>query len=839
MQGARSMAATVAAAIGLLAVAALVWLATSPDGHGAPSQGVPAAPAPLAAAGDEPRQRTEAGHGAGTGQDEPAGALLRLRFVDPFHQPLPGVEVEWRDSERALRTGTADAQGRLAVPFAGSVLEFAARTGDAAATGRIDARAAPPADGPFPGEHVVVLRQDRVLRYRVVDPDGLPIADLPVRARLEQPVVGPPGADDLVLPRTGEDGTGVWRRAQLALRSGAARLWLFAAVVGAPEAGTLVELEPWPTATIEIVAPYLGSIEVALRWPDGRPWRLPAEHPCRVAVRHEGRVRAGVGRTTAVPGEDGVAVVAPVACGTRYRIDAGSAFPRPVVDGPAKPGDTVRVDLRLPAGAIVVAGRLVDARRAPVSGGVQLTATSDGASMYREPLAPFPDGRFAAALPDGFGEEARLVFRRPDGGREPGGEEAVVEPGQLQPGTNELGDVVLASAPVLCAGRVVDVLGQPSPAVTLMLEELSASARVIDLGVPVSADGRFCVRAQAMAPLYRLSVFDNATAVPVEFAPGAMQLELVVGAAGEVCATFVPEPLLPWLEYRLTPVPSPPQHDELAALVAEARTRGSLTDGPDGEPCVRWVGLRPGTYRLTIGCPGLELLWQHLVEVPAGPADDPRLRDIDLRRRGRVVRILVTDERGQPLPGPGSIVVRGPDDPEVAWHGVSTAAYAPNAAPVALSRPADLWVTAPGRRGRIVPGVFADLEIALARAPRIALELQVPERVCPTDEITAHLLLLPVGGFDPRQKIALGSRRGDAPPAPAARQPLARGRRIELAAEWTWPMRPMLRLESSGGAQQVPLRPGVIDAEDLVEGQVVELHCDLEQLRDVLDSLPR
>ena len=124
------------------------------------------------------------------------------------------------------------------------------------------------------------------------------------------------------------------------------------------------------------------------------------------------------------------------------------------------------------------------------------------------------------------------------------------------------------------------------------------------------------------------------------------------------------------------------------------------------------------------------------IEVPAGgPAEDPRLSDIDLRNRLRRITVTVLDAGGDAVRGSyrnAAVMIRGPDDPKAEWYGKALDRE-DGRVELLVPTPVDLIVFAPGYRTQELYGVFADTTIQLQSDVPVRLRLTSPLPELPED----------------------------------------------------------------------------------------------------------
>jgi hypothetical protein len=449
------------------------------------------------------------------------------------------------------------------------------------------------------------------------------------------------------------------------------------AILGAPVRASWCGRVP-PTEPTEIRLPRLGLAEVALRDPSGAAWSAWDEFVwvrdasgARAAQSAEAQQSASLDART----DDGMRVHAQLG----LELEAGlssMAVEEPISalgDHPVRADELLRIELTLgsthpiarmrligPDGAPLL-NTLVEVRRQIAQDGRLSTSISrmrsDAHAQLLVPLSPPRAGVrnvLAIALPENDALQAVL--------------EAPSEPKR---GWLECGDVQLAQAPVLAAGRVLDSTGAPVAGAKIDVQ--SASLRMAPANAPreaaarttsarandawnfaagrhwsllSDAEGNFELRSFERPDRVRAAVKSGsaflALANWIEGEPGQDDYVLVIPAATAV-------------EGRVL-LPDALRADELQLSLKRAGGSGS---GPRLAADGSWSasGLELGPWTVEVRANGSI---EALAAVEFEPVADEKVRAADLDLRAvRVLRVELTDERGEPLGATGSYAAPG------------------------------------------------------------------------------------------------------------------------------------------------------------------------------------
>jgi hypothetical protein len=746
----------------------------------------------------------------------------------------------------------ADAEGRLTVSAAIGC-SLVARRDHLFAQSWVGQQSPVEAAGPFQGEHVVELAPDRELTLRAVDGRGAVVSGaFLVLTTKVQDKSGGPSTSRNELPPADDHGLVVVKHAQTWGGSSLVEASACSSMVGGDGPPVSVDLHDPPKDPVDVVVLSSGSLEVVLLWPDGRQWTLTATSTLNVHVGppNERSYSPQLGRNMFRFDQNGRAIAAPVPCGTKLVVSTQLAFGEQTVDGPARPGDRVRVELRLSEKLPVVVGRLLGSDRRPFDG-VVTVATEGGRGFASSQLSTEPDGRFRVALHEFVGNQPSITFERRDERTNVMSDEAeIVLRTPLVPGINDVGDIVLAPPPILVAGRVVDGEGKPAKGVYLQLEQMRVGDReswqqAYNLHFRLDEESHFEVRALPLGHRFRVCIRGSGVPMPpIEFTPGTTDMVIKVERGGSVTATFLADPLLESLVVRLVPLTGT-KKDPRSSLMDDMEQRAWLRHDDEKQRfTAQWSGLAAAQHQFQVACSGMDPLVDITVTVPAGgEADDPRLRDIDLRGKVRRIEVEVTDIGGARLPATARVFLHGGSDPDRAWYGQEVAPGVRDKAQFVVSQPVELVVTAKGFRSRTVPGVFSDTRVALEPAPTVTLHV-------------ADLSKLPAGvsgslrlsnadqasGRGPSYRV---DRGGGGSSGGSVADELMGEAAFQLSdGRATWhvgsvvPVKARLFLRAEGKrGQAVSLQPVTIDPAVLQEGQTIELRCDPDSLKKAIEGL--
>jgi len=519
-----------------------------------------------------------------------------------------------------------------------------------------------------PSPCYVELVRDTNIDVRVVDAAGSPVRGVRVGVR---DCYGGGAYYDHVRARTDEEGRAVLRHVAHAIgddTSFGSDLRILIAETLATDASVPLDLERWPTAPVELVMPTTGAVEVALvDWdfaasPDA-PW-VSLVTAARDASENAAVPRYVLAPRQVVDGavlfpfvEIGCDVVASARCPeTGWRCD----FVRG--RGPARPGETVRLELRMREPALLVRGRLVHedgSAAGDAEFGCALAAPerSDRPAYAREGLRTDADGGFqllaSVRLPAEL--QFEVVVRDARGRPAERGTRALRS--RASAGVLEVGDVRLAPLPVLAAGVVLDAAGQPVAFASVEVHEpMGPSGDGADAPVGWSprwrdegrtdAQGRFRIASDCASPSVALWVkCGDRRGTPREVRTGDEHVVLTLDWSGVIAGRVV----LPQGVYRQQVTLKAVARDSAPVAIALREWRRRMLDD-SSEFAIR--GLESGAYDVVVEVDGAEdpIARVENVHVISGEITrDARLNPLDLRESVDLVTVRVLDLDGRPV----------------------------------------------------------------------------------------------------------------------------------------------------------------------------------------------
>jgi len=572
-----------------------------------------------------------------------------------------------------------------------------------------------------PGPWTLGLVPDGPWDVYVFDPRGAPIAGMWMRVFVD-------GESALLMLRTDDDGRARLEHAALQLAAGEGKpIELVPYALLREPARLRVEGPLPPKEPSEFLLPELGLVELVLREPEGGPW---AYENHRVWVRHaRGKRDAQIEEKQQIANlwwgeqhgyrvhvERGLEVEAGwSAAGVREDVIAHCV-------GPSHEQGIARVELALTPAAPVARMRVLDENGKPLvktnlslvvrnygqlgggRAGLQ-RATDDAATLY-VPLDDRygGDGSFAVtiALPDRPEVQAVRAFTP-----------------QVTTGWIELGDVKLALAPVLAAGRVVDAEDEPMAHAEVELRGVSVpsgeSARFSQFeGNELSLGPSWTVRTDANG-VFELRAAETVTRVKATlkrhaFARGPW----VEGAAGS--RDFVIRAPRPTSAQGRLLLPAGFEAREFSLRLSRPSSSWETPElAPDGTWAIQ--NLEPGRWWVeVVDASVFSWEWLARAEFDIAEGQVVHVHDLDLRAL-RAIHIRVVDERGEPIDASGSFEAQGRSD------GTDIEARAGRARLLTRHARVNAWLEAPGRFNTGALDVQDGAVLVLPTAGRVRVRL--------------------------------------------------------------------------------------------------------------------
>ncbi|MBI5849439.1 MAG: hypothetical protein HZB39_00140 [Planctomycetes bacterium] len=762
--------------------------------------------------------------------------VFRIKVVrDDDGAPVEGAELrtgpsaatagEWPPERRRMkgesqedhifRAGLAwrsDEHGQASIGHDERMLAVFVRSGELHAHGVFRTE-----DGKQSGDFELRLIRDATLVFLTLDDADAPVAGV----RLQATSSGLPWSRSF--GPSDDSGRITVRHAQelRPQRSGSASLEIAADVVGSTEEAVPVSLDPVPVEPVVIRVPPCASLEIVALDAEGARWIFAAGEPATVYATTKGSSRADM----AVFDSGGIARLRKVRCGATLVLSSEDlANAELTVTAPDRAGETRRVELRVPAGAAVLAGRLVALGGTVLRGEYRLALQIRKAGSTNN-ITAGADGRFREAAPlllagstpsiQVFGKSqenpprhlvARVALTRP-----------------LDAGINDLGDIVLAPAPELVSGRIEWGDGSAAKGIHVSIERETEPGRwrrdSTDL-VRTSDDGSFVAWGLHDSRRCRIEVSRSGDPLRTEliaFVPGARDVVVRLERGASLEASFLVDGDTPWRTFKFSLAGSIPEPSGLMYRRKEP--------GDDGRMRVTWPTIPPGTYRLAVSIPGESspfITVEDVAVTGSRVTDDPRLIDIDLRGRVQRCELLIVDPDERPIADRPARLRRPPGDE----GGVLPCQQLdPGRYELALSAPIDLEIEAGGFLMREYRAVVGRATVRMERAPEFRLRCRATLPLGTALRVRVRLLDPLTGRVDRRgrddQSLVIGS------PEPVTWSPGTDGNyAIELAVARFAASEPVTAFE-----------PARLDFRTLVPGQIIEIVPDPAALAAALAKL--
>jgi hypothetical protein len=873
------------AALGVAVVACFVLLQEGGSAPPLPSAGPAPAPVPAGEAAVGATSGTAAPAAAGERLSLPASSAFPAAsppipddalWVDVLvvdkatQQPVPGADAVWDDGssatgrnlssrevalfwrerdqlagERGWR-GRTDAAGRLRVHVGNDLMQVFVRAGSRYGEGHWTRTTLPP------GRLLrVELEEDRTLFVRVRDAAGAPAAGVPVSLHQAEPDATERTSYGGERP-TDAAGLVAFRHVQ------ALQVWPWGRQLGQPVEEWLVYIElpglDLPPLRVDAQAPPHEPIEV----------QLPPTGRLRARVTLDGAAVPGLDRlglhvdpqqdrygTSGIcfarMGDDGWARFPYVPLGKTFfltlRVSGGEcSWP---LAGPTRPHEEAVVAFELAPKVVSVVGRVLDEHGQPVVGDLVAEFETIRA-RGRTTISTDGFGRFAwllrhsekAPLPQTL-SRLRLDLARRDAPMA----SVEVPPRELLPGRNDLGDLRLATAPLVVGGRFEWDSPGPGRASFAIEQHIGRHEpegddrweTVRDVQTISQDDGAFAVRGTVPPGRYRLRLSSNEhlPVEPVEFAPGAADLTIRLQRGHRVEASVLAPAGITANRLRLRLE----RAAESAEPPATSLRRGSglvaqQLGHDDGAFRYVWPTLPAGRYTLSVepiaDLPPYEVLDDVLVPVPEG--GDGRLLRIDLRERIAVLRVRVE------LPaGTSASLLAFPEpqrDPQD-WHGF---AIERGQALLPLpAQPVDLLFVGAGLRPVRVPRASGELTLRMEPWPAVELRLRGAGDLPPGVELRALTQpLQPLPGGIPRFRTEDGRGTLEQYLLAADAQTVRGGTATVRVGDGVWRLVVHVALEPAG--QAVALHRTA--PQQIVAGPPVDVLLSAEEVAAAIAALP-
>jgi hypothetical protein len=720
--------------------------------------------------------------------DDTAHAFLRGELDDDDEYMMPeAMQVSFQFVERAASAAgwrtRADADGKARVTLGKEWTKVAAVQGALFGELQLRDNSVPPAAG-----YRIELAPELGVTVRVVDDRDEPCAGVPLGLALLDAANADAAMSISAFPLAISDAQGLAtiphlqgmcaaggsaggaddRRIYDLERRGSRRKAAIAAppkpvwhvralVLGSRENGVAFDPTAPPSAPLALRLPPCGTLRVRAE-SGGKPAvGFRGVYARRLTGANEQASALDGGYRHAYADADGWARFPWVALGLRFELySATSGGVHGQHDGPTARNQEVDVVLQPAADAALLAGRLLYPDRSPARG-LRIVLRANGENLWlHEQSKTDADGRFVVNLGSLGDDRAAKSMWIETVVKDAPAQRAELAGRTLPTGREDLGDIVLDDPPLLVAGRFT-VAGTGAPFaedVSLEVErqlppepgEHEAQWEWLDgQSAHKGKDGRFVVRGAAAAGNYRLQVGSDKAlpTAPIAFRVGAADLVVELQLGNRLAASALLPPKTPELQVRFKLLPSRPQaltrpDDDDDDDARRVQLEADIELNAKGRADARWNALPADTYtlRVELWTTGSELLTIPDVVVPPPATPDPRLVDIDLRARLRLVEVAVVGADGKALPrSNGAVFAQGTNvEP---WRGV---AIREDVADLVLPPgPYDLLVCARGYRPLPVRGDGPRIEARVEAWPTVVVRLAGKPALPPTANLRLWL----------------------------------------------------------------------------------------------------
>lgn len=631
--------------------------------------------------------------------------------------------------------GTTDKSGIAVLPFFGGELKVAALFGDSFVFTTRKLHEEDPI--------VVQLRPALNVPVKVVDPDGNPVAGVPVSLRL---AFGSEWRIDLLHTYTNEEGLAVLENVGLFKEEGDLQEALF---VGLPlpllepvEAQILIPGDKeerldhsWPkdAEPLLLTMPHTGPVEVQLLDVDGQVFA--GEAPVFLYLKeslgddpkkHE-QIRNQVVRA-AVTAKDGIALFPWSEVGKEVIAESafGGDIKRSTVNGPGPSAvDKVsQLNLRQRPGNAMVHGRLMLTESKPLPAqrleAVMRLDSSKRLKTREVNVVIDADGRFnfsAPTLQAGENLTATLVFEVTNQGRMLMASCNLPLP--LAEGSFDCGDMRLAEPPLLVAGQILradqePVIGMKLRVEMQLLRGQDRRWRNDDtLRTATQLDGQFRIHGLVMDARYRLKLYPpDMLPVSEEFQPGTKDLRVVLEPSGKLSGRILVDDFIKPQDVRVVARFA----DTLPHTTEDGHTREQRDVNRDGSFSLQRLPLTPVELEFQLRKNDEKIFTLSGIVPDQKGEIHSSLDPVDLRGAVFSRRISVTNNNGQPV---NRFTVRwkiGKREAEAAGrNGVATI--------ITASNPLDVHIFSTGYRSYDLFDLQGDADIVLEGPVKVGVEV--------------------------------------------------------------------------------------------------------------------
>lgn len=665
-----------------------------------------------------------------------------------------------------------------------------------------------------------------------------------------------------------------------------------AIIPGMEDGGVAFDMEALPEKPIVLLLPPSGKIEIraGARTPAERAEKLDnatlSEVPANTSREiTEWRPSEGRGWFSSFDAER-ICAFEWVLLGKTFLATAhlGGDFVQKVFSGPTRTGELVKVSLDPPEDSFSLQGRLLSQDQKPMpKARMRARFSTEDGRKYGDVFNTDDQGRFSlhAKADDervtlasltitpysraGTDEIAFLIYDLP---------KAIPLNGR----STDLGDLIMGKRLLIASGQVrIDGEIRDASHLDLLVDKWVFAdsrrggkykwARDLEVKIAHLSDGRFELRGLARAQRYRLFLsqkdrvgmgnrMDFLPTPPVEFAAGAEDLRLDLDTGGSLQASLLLDDSTQWHHTLLELIPSrTAAHAEVMPWPSRMqfpyneRLFAQIAKQPEERVEYVWGALWPGEYRLEIrprAASEAVFAIENIMITSGETTNDPRLSDIDLRGKMRLLKITVEDHQGERIVAAGRVepqVVIDDPDPLATMHGFA----ASNGVAFIYTAEAslDLLVFAKGYQPKKLMAIRESQTVVLDPLPD--LEFQLSEGLESLPDSLALKIELKEQGHERDKRGAITDRINamelDYFLLPRAMQgELDRNGRgtLRVPREGTFAIKLSLMDGASGRALILQSRPAQVTVKvSTTAGQLVNLQIDPSELAQALKSLAK